>query len=112
MVRILVAALALSALPAAALAEDAEDTMVAACTEAGNDAGDCRCAAELIGDELTDAEMDFMIAAMDAGENDPNAVMAIAAEHEMTMEDIMMMGQKMQALSPRMRDECGIEDAS
>lgn len=112
MYRTALAALALVALPATALADDAEDTLATACIEAGNDAEDCTCAAGMIADELTDAEMDFMLAAMDAGENDPNAVMAIAAEHEMTMEDMMTMGNKMQALQPRMREECGIDDAS
>lgn len=109
MFRTALTALALVALPATALADD-EDTLATACIEAGNDAADCSCAAGLISDELTDDEMSFMLAAMAAGQDDPNAVLAIAAEHEMTMEDMMAMGAKMQALSPRMREECGIED--
>tara|TARA_R110002073_G_scaffold239434_4_gene401087 strand:+ start:1129 stop:1467 length:339 start_codon:yes stop_codon:yes gene_type:complete len=112
MFRTVLTAMSLAALPAAALAVTPQETLTAACTEAGNDAEECSCAAGLITDELTEAEVNFMMAAMEAETNDPTTIMALAAEHEMSMEAIVAMGQKMGSLEPAMRDECGIEEVN
>lgn len=111
MIRTVLAALSLAAVPAGAFAFNDADTLAEACIEAGNDAADCRCAAGKFAEELTETEMAFMLDATAAGEDDPAAIMAIAAEHGMTMEDMMAMGQTMQELAPVIREDCGIEES-
>ena len=110
MIRTSLAILALIATPAIAMAQSDEDRISASCTEAGNEEAACDCAAEALTEALTDDEMNFMMATMDADTSDPNAVLALTVEHNMTMESMMALGQKVSALEPVLRDECGVEE--
>lgn len=85
------------------------DELVSACTEDGNDAAECSCAANVIIETLEENELDFMLAVMEADTNEPESVMSIAAEHGLDMTGIMLMGQKMQTAEPEMRELCGID---
>jgi len=93
-----------------AFAVTPQETLADACVDAGNDRTNCECAADAIVDELNEDETDFMLATLDADTSDPNAVMALAVEHDMTIEAMMAMGQKMNALAPVVSEQCGIDD--
>lgn len=110
MFRILSAGAAVIALSAAASALTPQEELTAACTESGNDAEQCSCAADYIVETLDENELAFMMATMEADTNDPAEVMAIAAANGMELADIMVMGQKMQTAEPEMREACGIEE--
>jgi len=111
MIKTLFASVLFSSLVGAtAFAITPQETLSDACVEAGNDRTNCDCAANAIVDELNDDETDFMLATLDADTSDPNAVMALAVEHDMTIEAMMAMGQKMNALSPVVSEQCGIDD--
>jgi hypothetical protein len=110
MFRILSAGAAVFALSAAAYSLTPQEDLTEACTESGNDAADCACAADYIVETLDETELAFMMATMEAETEDPAEIMAIAAANGMELSDIMVMGQKMQAAEPEMREACGIEE--
>lgn len=110
MFRILSASAAAIALSAAASALTPQEELTAACTESGNDAEQCSCAAGYIVETLDENELAFMMATMEAETEDPAEIMAIAAANGMELADIMVMGQKMQTAEPEMREACGIEE--
>ncbi|QNL20004.1 hypothetical protein HXX25_12100 [Hyphobacterium sp. CCMP332] len=110
MFRILAGSAAVFALSTAAFALTPQEELTAACTESGNDAADCACAADHIVETLDETELAFMLAVMEADTNEPTEVMSIAAEQGMEVADIMVMGQKMQVAEPVMREACGIDE--
>ncbi|PIW30536.1 MAG: hypothetical protein COW29_03775 [Rhodobacterales bacterium CG15_BIG_FIL_POST_REV_8_21_14_020_59_13] len=110
MFRILSASAAVIALSAAAPALAPQEDLTAACTEAGNDAGQCSCAADFVVETLDENELAFMMATMEAETEDPAEIMAIAAANGMELADLMVMGQKMQTAAPEMREQCGIDE--
>lgn len=109
MFRILSASAAVIALSAAASALTPQEDLTTACTEAGNEAVQCSCAAEYVVETLDENELAFMMATMEAETEDPAAIMAIAAANGMELADLMVMGQKMQAAEPEMREQCGFD---
>ncbi len=111
MLRILAGGAAMLALGAAAQALTPEETMTNACIEAGNEPSQCTCAVGLMSDELTEAELAFMVEMMESEDNTPPAVMAAAEEHGLSQEQLMSIGQRMGAMEPQMREQCGIEES-
>ncbi|WP_394693183.1 hypothetical protein [Hyphobacterium sp.] len=110
MFRMLAGSAAVIALSAAAYGLTPQEELTAACTESGNDAADCACAAGHIVEALDETELSFMMAVMEADTNEPAEVMTIAAAQGMEITDILVMGQKMQDAEPAMREACGIEE--
>ncbi|WP_421789715.1 hypothetical protein [Hyphobacterium sp.] len=81
------------------------------CVEQGNERAQCECAADFMVETLEDNEVSFMMAVMDSdsAQQDPNAMMTLAAEHGLDMAGMVEIGQKMAAAEPEMRETCGIE---
>lgn len=97
-------------LAGAAFSQSNQETLVGSCTEAGNDQAACECAAEMLIETLEDNELAFLMAVMDEDTNEPERVMAIAAENGLDMTGMMTMQQKMVAAAPEVSEQCGIED--
>ena len=110
MFRLIAGGIAAVALNTAAFALTPQEELTDACTDSGNDAVQCSCAADIIVDTLDENELSFMMAVMEADTNEPTEVMTIAAANNMELADIMVMGQKMQVAEPTMREQCGIDE--
>jgi hypothetical protein len=113
MTRIPAAIFALAGLAALSACGAGESEFVtrgaAACVreEGQQAAARCACQTRLIESALNDKEKKFLLATMSAETMDPEAGMKALSDADLTMEDMMSMGQRLAALEGRMNTECG-----
>lgn len=112
MTRIPAAIFALAGLAALSACGAGESEFVtrgaAACVEEEGQqaAARCACQTRIIESALTDKEKKFVLATMSAETMDPEAGMKALSDADLTIEDMMSMGQRMAALEGRMDTEC------
>lgn len=90
------------------LAQSEEETLVDACVEGGATRAQCECAVDMVIEALDDNELAYMVALRRENTSDMARIMEIAAANGLDQTAMWEMGQKMMALDPELRAQCGI----